>query len=104
MAASATAFLRTPADANCCQCRWLVGLSYRVVYHRDPVPSYKRRGRLPGTDALTHVHGEIYIAEAMLSVSAQPAEHLFEWEDHDWHKYSRVCLPLVWAMMGLLSG
>ena len=91
--------------ANCCQRRWLIGLSYRVVYHHDPVPSFKRRGRLPGTDSLMHVHGEIYIAAAMLSVSAQPAEHLFEWEDHDWHKYSGVCTLLrCWGSTQHASG
>lgn len=73
--------------------RWLVGLSYRVVYLRDPVPSNKGKTGL-FTDAMQHVHGEIYIDNARVQPGAQPSDHTFNKNDHIWAKYLEVKLTL----------
>ena len=72
-------------------CRWLIGLSYRVVYHRDPAPSLKRKRRMPFVqDQMHHVHGEIFMADEILKIADQPEDQPFHWEDHDWQKYSKA--------------
>ena len=36
-------------------CRWLVGISYRVMFRRDPVPTV-------APSVLKHVHGAIFLS------------------------------------------
>ena len=81
-------------------CRWLVGLSYRVVYNRDPVPSHKAKAGLLASE-LVHVHGEIYIEDALVRPGGQPAPHGGACGDHDWVKYSQAG-PGCWPGCGLL--
>ena len=38
-------------------CRWLVGISYRVMFRRDPVPTV-------APNVVKHVHGAVYISGA----------------------------------------
>ena len=39
-------------------CRWLVGVSYRVIYHKDSIPA----GMSVRSAFLKHVHGAVYSA------------------------------------------
>lgn len=73
-------------------CRWLVGLSYRVVYRRDPIPSHKVRRLNLLNDTLTHVHGEIYIDDEQLAPGKQPAHSVRDVEDHSFMRYAEVPL------------
>lgn len=52
--------------------RWLVGLSFRMIYNRDPIPDNKRKSRtmLLSQDTLVHVHGEVYIDDAVCEPKA----------------------------------
>ncbi|KAK9806405.1 hypothetical protein WJX73_002637 [Symbiochloris irregularis] len=71
--------------------KYLIGLSYRVVYHRDPAPTLKNKRRMPFLrDRLHHVHGEIFMADEFLRIADQPEDQPFNWEDHNWQKYSRA--------------
>ncbi|KAL3130729.1 hypothetical protein ABBQ38_000076 [Trebouxia sp. C0009 RCD-2024] len=76
--------------------RWLVGLSYRVVYRRDPIPSHKVRRLNLLNDTLTHVHGEIYIDDEQLAPGKQPAHSVRDVEDHSFMRYAealhKICL------------
>lgn len=74
--------------------RWLVGLSYRVVYRRDPVPSHKSRRLNLLNDALVPVHGEIYIDDEELTPGKQPGHSVKDVEDHSFMRYAEV-LPNV---------
>lgn len=48
----------TPHDVNVFVFhRWLVGISYRVMFRRDPVPTV-------APNVLKHVHGAVYISGA----------------------------------------
>ena len=73
--------------------RWLVGLSYRVVYSKDPVPRNKGKAGLLGGEELAHVHGEIYVQDTAIQPGAQPAltPQSCQGADHDWAKYGQVC-------------
>lgn len=73
-------------------CRWLVGLSYRVVYRRDPVPSHKHRRLNLLNDTLTHVHGEIYIDDEQLRPGKQPAHSLRDAQDHSLMRYAEASI------------
>ena len=73
-------------------CRWLVGLSYRVVYRRDPVPPHRSRRLNLLMDPLVHVHGEIYIDDEQLTPGKQPAHSLKDVEDHSFMRYAEVLL------------
>ena len=66
-----------------------MGLSYRVVYNRDPIPSHKAKAGLLASE-LVHVHGEIYVEDALVRPGAQPAPHGGACGDHDWVKYSQA--------------
>ena len=70
-------------------CRWLVGLSYRVVYNQDPIPSNRGRAKLLG-DEMVHVHGEIYVDSTIAKPEAQPAGRARNFDDHTWTKYSEA--------------
>ena len=72
-------------------CRWLVGTSFRVVYRRDPVPAFKHKHRLL-QGHLVHVHGEIYIDDAVITPGAQPLGHLMSGDanDHSLDRYAEV--------------
>lgn len=82
--------------------RWVVGLSYRVVYHRDPVPNFKvKPGRL--ASELVHVPGEIYIEDGHI----QAVTRHFTGEgiagDHDWERYTRASTsPLLLLLCGCI--
>lgn len=52
-------------------CRWLVGISYRVTFRRDPVPA---QSAVPNT--LKHVHGAIYICGDGMRPGDQPDHNL----------------------------
>ena len=71
-------------------CRWLVGLSYRVVYRRDPVPRHRSRRLNLLNDSLVHVHGEIYIDDEQLTHGKQPAHSMKDVEDHSFMRYAEV--------------
>ena len=82
-----------PSDQWLAAHRWLVGLSYRLVYFRDPIPANKTKIRLLGTE-LVHVHGEIYVDGSTARPEAQPSGTAFNFDDHDWQRYSQVGLWL----------
>ncbi len=70
-----------------------MGLSYRVVYRRDPVPAHKhRRLNCLLADSLVHVHGEIYIDDEQLTPGKQPYGNHFngDVEDHGFMRYAEV--------------
>ena len=67
--------------------RWLVGLSYRVVYHRDPVPTQKAKAGLLASE-LVHVHGEIHIKDALGELAGPLTDDASG--DHDWERYSQA--------------
>lgn len=70
-----------------------MGLSYRVVYRRDPIPSHKARRLNLLNDTLTHVHGEIYIDDEQLAPGKQPPGHsIRDLEDHSFMRYAEVLL------------
>ena len=48
-------------------CRWLVGISYRVMFRRDPFPA---QSTVPNT--LKHVHGAIYLCGDGMRPGDQP--------------------------------
>lgn len=68
-------------------CRWLVGISYRVVFRRDPVPSQSVQ---PLNTRPHHVHGAIYLHETGIVPGAQPKQQLAHTDinDHQLHHYS----------------
>ena len=71
--------------------RWLVGISYRVIYHRDAIPAHKAKSGLMGNE-LVHVHGEIYIEDNNIRAGERPITNDLNKEDHNWAKYGRVSL------------
>ena len=83
----------------CCEfCRWLVALSFRVVFYRDPIPANRAKAN-PLAEDLVHVHGEIYIERNTVN----PAEGQ-PWlncslnsnaADHSWTVYRTVRHALV---------
>lgn len=77
--------------------RWLVGLSYRVVYRRDPVPSHKSRRLNLLNDALIPVHGEIYIDDVELTPGKQPGHSMKDADDHSFMRYAEV-LPMSFSL------
>ncbi|DBA83613.1 hypothetical protein WJX77_012231 [Trebouxia sp. C0004] len=70
--------------------RWLVGLSYRLVYRRDPVPGHKHRRLNLLHDTLVHVHGEIYIDDEQLKPGKQPYQFQGDPEDHNLMRYAEA--------------
>ena len=79
-------------------CSWLVGLSYRVVYRRDPVPSHKQRKLNPLTSSYVHVHGEIYIDDEQVTPGKQPVNFEKDPQDHNLMRYAEVSLSAqLWA-------
>ncbi|KAK9813966.1 hypothetical protein WJX73_007164 [Symbiochloris irregularis] len=69
--------------------RWLVGLSFRMIYNRDPVPDNKRKSRnmLMTQDTLVHVHGEVYIDKAVCRPECRPENLTKDMADHCWLRY-----------------
>lgn len=69
--------------------RWLVGISYRVVFRRDPIPSQSVKP-LPAHSRPHHVHGAIYLFEEDYRPGAQPKAELTQadLEDHHLDHYS----------------
>lgn len=72
-------------------CRWLVGLSYRVVYNKDPVPFPKAKSGLLASQ-LVHVHGEIYIQDGSISALGRSVSEEGIAGDHEWARYACVRL------------
>ena len=52
-------------------CRWLVGISYRVVSGQDPIPAQST-----APNFLNHVHGAIYVCNDGMRPGDQPSHHL----------------------------
>ena len=74
-----------------CLHRWMVGLSYRLLYRRDPVPDNKSHAiNLLGQGLLVHVHGEIYIDDTTCMYDARPEGLQSDMADHTWDKYSKA--------------
>lgn len=72
-------------------CRWLVGLSYRLVYFRDPVPQTKGKRNFSGSDELVHVHGEMFVDDATCCPNKLMDEADVDISDHSWPVYQGVC-------------
>ncbi len=53
-------------------CRWLVGISYRVMFRRDPIPAQSTAQ----TSVLKHVHGAVYICGDSMRPGCQPKADL----------------------------
>ena len=53
--------------------RWLVGISYRVMFRRDPIPA---QSTALAPHALKHVHGGVYICGDAVRPGNQPRESL----------------------------
>lgn len=68
-----------------------MGTSFRVVYRRDPVPAFKHKTKLLHGH-LVHVHGEIYIDDAVMTPGSQPLGHLVvgDAHDHNLDRYAEV--------------
>lgn len=62
-----------------------------MVYRRDPVPAFKHRHKLLHRD-LVHVHGEVYIDEAVITPGSQPLGHLLSGDcnDHSLDRYAEA--------------
>ena len=69
-----------------------MGLSYRVVYRRDPIPAHKHRRLNPLSSSFVQVHGEIYIDDEQLTPGKQPFGNHFagDIEDHGFMRYAEV--------------
>ena len=69
--------------------RWLVGISYRVVFRRDPIPSQSVQP-LPAHSRPHHVHGAVYLFEGDYRPGAQPKAQLAQADlaDHSLDLYS----------------
>ena len=68
-----------------------MGLSYRVVYRRDPIPTYKQRKLIPNlNNGFVHVHGEIYIDDEQLKPGKQPTGFDKDPDDHSLMRYAEV--------------
>ena len=53
-----------------CFCfRWLVGISYRVTFRRDPIPA---QSTAMAPNVLKHVHGAVYICGEGIRPGCQP--------------------------------
>ncbi len=57
-------------------CRWLVGVSYRVITFKDPVPSLDKGKR--AISQLAAVPGAIYLSRGSMTAEApsKPAQHV----------------------------
>ena len=66
-----------------------MGISYRVVFRRDPIPSQSVQP-LPAHSRPHHVHGEIYLVDEDYRPGAQPKAELAQadLEDHQLEHYS----------------
>lgn len=53
-------------------CRWLVGISYRVTFRRDPIPAQSTAQ----ASVLKHVHGAVYICGDSMRPGCQPKADL----------------------------
>ena len=65
--------------------RWLVGISYRVMFRRDPVPEAL------GSAGLKHVHGAVYVCGDAMRPGCQPKGQiapLTDMGDHTLPSYS----------------
>ena len=74
---------------DACVCRWLVSLSYRVTFRRDPIPSESMQ---TASHKLKHVPGAIYMSEAAMQPGPQPQEHVknLSMGDHTAEAYAQA--------------
>ncbi|KAK9813912.1 hypothetical protein WJX73_004505 [Symbiochloris irregularis] len=73
--------------------RWLVGLSYRVVYRADPVPYNKTKNKnMLGQEELVHVHGEIFCdaTSCRPGMMTWPGDLSPDYEDHSLTRYQQA--------------
>ncbi|KAL0043790.1 hypothetical protein WJX82_000576 [Trebouxia sp. C0006] len=70
--------------------RWLIGLSYRLVYRRDPVPGHRHRRLNLLNNTLVHVHGEIYIDDKQLKPGKRPYQFQGDPNDHSLMRYAEA--------------
>lgn len=68
-------------------CRWLVSLSYRVVFRRDPIAEDSTKNPF---HTLKHVHGAVYISDDSMQPGTQPKGQLAraDMRDHTAEAYS----------------
>ena len=58
-----------PGQSSSVLCRWLVGISYRVMFRRDPIPL---QSTVQAKNGLRHVHGAVYICGESMRPGHQP--------------------------------
>ena len=75
-------------------CRWLVGVSYRVIYRKDSIPACMS----VRSAFLKHVHGAVYIRDGEMQAGEGPASAKLHTTiaDHAFRRYAEavyaVCL------------
>ena len=68
-------------------CRWLVGISYRVMFRRDPIPAQSTAQ----TSVLKHVHGAVYICGDSMRPGCQPKADLAKADLGDHSAQAYMC-------------
>ncbi|KAK9818390.1 hypothetical protein WJX72_011847 [[Myrmecia] bisecta] len=63
--------------------RWLVALSYRLVFHKDPMPD---KGSI--LTGLVPVHGAIYTSKTDISMGERSIFTFSDMKDHDIYRYA----------------
>lgn len=78
---------QTPPNIMQMPHRWLVSLSYRVIFRQDPIP---RESMHTASHKLKHVHGAIYMSDEAMQAGTQPKTTTSNpsMGDHDRQAYS----------------